>query len=111
MDGRTLKSTAQTLKYVPNIKWISVNFSSLHKTARTELWISVTLGLWALASTIHLMHNYGKDTDSFITWIIEILLAAVFAAGFGWHVHKLVALHRMEKRGEPNSFNKELRTL
>ena len=88
-----------------------MNFSSLHQTARTELWISATFGLWALASTIHLMHNYGKENDTFIEWIVEILVAAVCAAGFGWHVHKLVALHRMEKRGKSDSFDKELRTL
>lgn len=88
-----------------------MNFSSLHRTARTEVWISATFGLWALATTIHLLHNYGKENDSFLEWVVEILLAGIFAAGFGWHVHKLVVLHRMEKRGNSASFDKELRTL
>lgn len=56
---------------------------------------------------MHMMNNFGKDNDKLFNWIMEILLATLFAIGFGWHLHNLVALHRMEKRGQ-SIYNKEL---
>jgi len=99
-DGFALKSSTGNLKYVPTMKMICVNFSSVHQKVKTELWVSLTMGLWAAAATVHLLHNYGKDEDGFIYWVSEILIAGMFAAGFGWYLNRLVTLHRMEKRGE-----------
>lgn len=85
-----------------------MNFSSIHRKARTEVWLSLTFGFWALAAAVHLAHNYGKDKDELHEWVLEILVTGLFATGFGWHLHKLVSLHKMEKRGKLHSFDKEL---
>ena len=84
-----------------------MNFSLVHQRIRTEIWLSATFGLWALAATVHLIHNYGKDNDTLLVWIFEILTAAFFAMSFGWHLRKLVTLHRLEKRGKLHSFDEE----
>lgn len=68
-----------------------MNFFSLHRTARTEVWLSATFGLWAIAATLHLIDN------------IQILFASMSAAGFGWHLRNLVILTRTEKRGKSTS--------
>ena len=36
-----------------------------------------------------------------LIWSVEILVAAIFATGFGWYLHSLVTLKRLEKRGTP----------
>lgn len=97
-----LKSSTANLKCVQNIKLICVNFSSLHQKAKTELWVSLTFGLWAVAATIHLIQNYGRQNET-LSEIIQIVLASCFAAGFGWHLRTYAALHRMEKRGQDSS--------
>jgi hypothetical protein len=105
--GLTLKSLAKNLKSAQNMRLICVNFSSIHQRVKTEAWITLTFGFWALAATVHLLHNYGKDHDKFFEWVIEILVAAVFAASFGWHLQKYVSLHQMEKRGKLYTFTEE----
>lgn len=102
-----MRYMTKPLKSVPNTKWICVNFSLIHQKAKTELLAALTFLFWAGASTMHMMNNFGKDNDKLFNWIMEILLATLFAIGFGWHLHNLVALHRMEKRGQ-SIYNKEL---
>lgn len=102
-----LKSSVQTLKSAPNIKWICVNFSLIHQKARTEFLTSLTFALWASATLLHVIENYGKENETLIE-IVQILAASIFAAGFGWHAKKLVILHRMEKRGELHPSRQEL---
>lgn len=102
------KSSTALLKSAPNMKWICVNFSSIHDRYRTELWVAATFGLWTAAVLVHSINNYERVDGNLGVWTIEILLAFLFAAGFGWHTHKCVVLHRMEKRGQLHSFGKEL---
>jgi hypothetical protein len=104
------KSSTRVLKSAPNIKWICVNFSSIHNKYRTELWVAATLGLWAGAVLVHSFNNYERIDGQLGMWIIEILLAFLFAAGFGWHLSKCVTLHRMEKRGKLYPSVEEFRT-
>ena len=79
-----------------------MNFFSLHRTARTEVWLSATFGLWAIAATLHLIDNYGKENGT-LSEIIQILFASLSAAGFGWRLRNLVILTRTEKRGKSTS--------
>lgn len=105
--GLTLKSSISTLKSVPNIRWICVNFSQVHRKARTEVWTSLTFGLWAVAAAWHVALNFEKGEDNLFNWIVTILVAFFFATGFGWHLHNLVTLHRLEKRGKLRSSSEE----
>lgn len=107
--GIMWKSSVKVLKPVPNIKWIYGSFSSIHNNYRTQLWVAATLGLWASAVLVHSFNNYERIDGKLGMWIIEILLAFLFAAGFGWHLSRCVTLHRMEKRGKLNSSTEELR--
>lgn len=104
--GTKLKSSIDNLKSAPNIKWICVNFSSIHKKAKTEFWMAATFMFWAAATTTHMLYNYRRDKDNLLQWVIEILVAAVFATGFGWHLNKLASLRRMEKRGKSTAHQK-----
>lgn len=93
------------------MKWICVNFSSIHQQYKTELWVAATLGLWAAAVLVHSVENYERKDGSLTKWIIEIFVAFIFAAGFGWHLHKCYTLHRMEKRGKFHSSAEEFGTV
>jgi hypothetical protein len=107
--GLLLKSSVSTLKSAPNIKWICVNFSSVHRKAKTEVWAAFTFMFWAIAVALQLIHHFEKEDIYLVYVVIEILVGAVCAAGFGWHLNELVALHRMEKRGELRPLVEELR--
>lgn len=106
--GSVSKSLTANSTFAPNTRVIYVNFSSIHQKAKTQLFVSLSFLLWALAIIVQIAHNYGKENDNIYVWVIEILLASLFAAGFGWHVQKYVCLREMEKRGKCDSFIKEL---
>lgn len=56
---------------------------------------------WLSAALTHFFFHYGKEKDNILIWSVEILVAAIFATGFGWYLHSLVTLKRLEKRGTP----------
>ena len=64
--------------------------------------------MWALAAVFHIVHSFGRQEDSFLSWSIEILVASIFATGFGWHLNRLVTLTKMERRGK-FTFNQKFR--
>lgn len=80
-----------------------MNFSSIRQKAKTQIFTSVSFFLWAMAALVHLVHNFGREKDSLAIWIIEILIASLCAAGFGWHLNKAITLTEMEKRGKSAS--------
>ena len=99
MDGMKCNCSIESSCCALNTRKRSENFSL---KIRTQILLSITLLLWGLAVALHLVYDFGDAKDNLVEWEIKILLANLFAAGFGWHLCKAVTLRRMEKNDTTN---------
>ena len=81
--GAKLQSSTQSLKCVQNIRVIYVNFSSIHRKVKTEVWLSLTFMMWTLAISWHLISDFKNEEDNQVFVFLQIAAGFLFAAGFG----------------------------